>query len=85
MVSKIVNDLSLGISTDGILVAPDYGTSKSGVKIDKGAQILIPTHRNLEGDLLQRVCEKYDSILEGLKITRRLEPFENCYMWPCYL
>jgi segregation and condensation protein B len=67
MVSKIVNDLSLGISADGILIAPDYGISKSGVKIEKGAQILIPTHRNIQGDLLQRVCIKYDSILEGLK------------------
>lgn len=67
MVSKIVNDLSIGISTEGILVAPDYGTSKSGVKIDKGAQIFIPTHRNLDGDLLQRVCQKYDSLIEGLK------------------
>jgi segregation and condensation protein B len=66
MVSRIVNDLSLGISTEGILVAPDYGISKGGVKIDKGAQILIPTHRNMEGDLLQRICGKYDSILEGL-------------------
>ncbi|HHV24755.1 MAG: SMC-Scp complex subunit ScpB [Methanosarcina sp.] len=67
MVSRIVNDLSLGISADGVLVAPDYGVSKSGVKIEKGAQILIPTHRSVEGDLLQRVCTKYDSILEGLK------------------
>lgn len=67
MVSRIVNDLSLGISADGILIAPDYGVSKSGVKIEKGAQILIPTHRSVEGDLLQRVSAKYDSILEGLK------------------
>ncbi len=67
MVSKIVNDLSLGISADGVLIAPDYGISKSGVKIEKGAQILIPTHRSVEGDLLQRVCTKYDSVLEGLR------------------
>jgi len=67
MVSKIVNDLSLRISADGILIAPDYGTSKSGAKIGNGAQILIPTHRSIEGDILQRVCTKYDSVLEGLK------------------
>jgi segregation and condensation protein B len=36
------------------------------MKIDKGAQILIPTHRSVEGDILQRVCKKYDHILEGL-------------------
>ena len=67
MVSKVVNDLSLGISADGVLVAPDYGTSRSGVKIETGAQILIPTHRSVEGDLLKRVCTKYDAILQGLK------------------
>jgi segregation and condensation protein B len=67
MVSRIVNDLSLGISSEGILVAPDYETSRSGMKIDKGAQILIPTHHSVEGDILQRVCKKYDHILEGLK------------------
>jgi segregation and condensation protein B len=67
MVSKILNDLSLGISSEGVLIAPDYGTSKSGLKIDEGAHILIPTHRSIEGDLLQRVCKKYDSVLEGLK------------------
>jgi segregation and condensation protein B len=67
MVSRIVNDLSLGISADGVLIAPDYGVSKSGVKIENGAQILILTHRNVEGDLLQRVCTKYDSMLEGLR------------------
>ncbi|HPS90355.1 MAG TPA: SMC-Scp complex subunit ScpB, partial [Methanosarcina vacuolata] len=67
MVSRIVNDLSLGISADGVFIAPDYGTSKSGVKIEKGAKILIPTHRSVKGDLLQRVCAKYDSILEGLE------------------
>ena len=67
MVSKIVNDLNLGVSADGILIAPDYGTSKSGVKIGKGAEILLPTHRTVEGDLLRRVCLKYDAVLDGLK------------------
>jgi segregation and condensation protein B len=67
MVSKVINDLSLGISADGVLVAPDYGTSRNGVKIETGAQILIPTHRSVEGDLLKRVCTKYDAILQGLE------------------
>jgi len=67
MVSRIVKDLSLGISADGVLVAPDYGSLKSGIKIGNGAEILIPTHRSIEGNLLERVCKKYDSLLEGLK------------------
>lgn len=66
MVSRIINDLAIGISAEGVLVAPDYGTTKGGVKIGKGAQILVPTHRNVEGDLLNRICEKYDSIIQGL-------------------
>lgn len=67
MISKIVNDLNLGVSADGVLIAPDYGTSKKGAKIGSGAKILVPTHRNVQGDLLCRVCMKYDAILEGLK------------------
>jgi len=67
MVSKIVNDLNLGVSGDGILIAPDYGTSKSGANIGKGAKILLPTHRTVEGDLFRRVCLKYDAVLDGLK------------------
>ncbi len=66
MVSKIINDLSLGISSEGVLIAPDCRTLRSDVKIESGDQILIPTHHNVEGDLLERVCKKYDSILEGL-------------------
>ncbi|HII02755.1 TPA: SMC-Scp complex subunit ScpB [Methanosarcinaceae archaeon] len=67
MVSKIVNDLNLGVSADGVLIAPDYGTSKSGAKIGKEAEILLPTHRTVEGDLFRRVCLKYDAVLDGLK------------------
>lgn len=67
MVSRIVNDLNIRISTDGILVAPDYGTSGEGINIGKGAKIMVPTHRSVEGDILERVCKKYDSIIEGLK------------------
>lgn len=67
MVSRILNDMNLGFSADGVLIAPDYGTSKKGEKIGEGAEILVPTHRNVEGGLLERVCSKYDAILEGLK------------------
>ena len=67
MVSKIVNDLNIRISKEGILIAPDSGTSGEGVSIGKGAKILVPTHRSVEGDLLERVYQKYDSIIEGLK------------------
>lgn len=66
MVSRIVNDLNIRISTDGILVSPDYGTSGEGVNIGKGAKILVPTHRSVEGDLLERVCKK--NMILSLKV-----------------
>jgi segregation and condensation protein B len=67
MVARIVSDLRLGVSSTGIVIAPDYGTSTDGVDVSEGADILIPTHRNMDGDLLDRVCSKYDAVIEGLK------------------
>ncbi|MDL5503737.1 MAG: SMC-Scp complex subunit ScpB, partial [Candidatus Methanoperedens sp.] len=46
MVSRMINEMGLGISADGIKIAPDYGTSSEGKEIGKGADILIPTHKN---------------------------------------
>jgi len=67
MISRLINDLNLRVSAEGILIAPDYGTSKTGEKIGDGAKILVPTHQSVEGSLLKRVCAKYEAILEGLK------------------
>lgn len=67
MVARIVSDLRLGVSSTGIIIAPDYGTSTDGVEVSEGADILIPTHKNLEDDLLQRVCSKYDAVIDGLR------------------
>lgn len=71
MVARIVSDLRLGVSATGILIAPDYGTSTEGVEVSEGADILVPTHRTMEGNLLERVCSKYDAVIDGLKM------FEN--------
>lgn len=67
MVARIVSDLRLGVSSTGIKIAPDYGMSSEGVEVSEGADILIPTHRNMDGDLLDRVCSKYDAVIDGLK------------------
>ncbi len=67
MVSRIVNELRLGISGDGIKIAPDYGTSSQGEKIGDGAEILIPTHKNADMDVVRRICQRYDAMIEGLK------------------
>lgn len=67
MVSRIVNELRLGISADGVKIAPDYGTSGKGEEIGSGANILIPTHKNAEMDVVKRICQRYDAVIEGLK------------------
>ncbi len=68
MVARIINDLRIGVSANGVLIAPDYETSSEGVEVGKDADILVPTHRKLEGDLIERVCQKYDAIIDGLKV-----------------
>lgn len=67
MVSRMINEMGLGISGDGIKIAPDYGTSSEGKEIGTGADILIPTHKNAEKDVVKRICQRYDAVIEGLK------------------
>ncbi len=62
----MVNELRLAISSDGVKIAPDYGTSSEGRKIGQ-ADILIPTHKNAEVDVVKRICQRYDAVIEGLK------------------
>lgn len=67
MISRMVNELRLGISPDGVKIAPDYGTSGDGKEIGAGADVLIPTHKNAEMDVVKRICQRYDAMIEGLK------------------
>ncbi|WP_321420004.1 SMC-Scp complex subunit ScpB [uncultured Methanomethylovorans sp.] len=67
MVARIVNDLRLGVSAEGVVIAPDYGLSSSDVQVSEGADILVPTHKSVESDIIERVCRKYDAIIDGLK------------------
>jgi segregation and condensation protein B len=67
MISKMVNELRLGISSDGVRVAPDYGTSSEGKEIGTGADIHIPTHKNAEMDMVKRICQRYDALIDGIK------------------
>ena len=70
MISKMVNELRLGISSDGVKIAPDYGMSSDGKEIGEGADILVPTHKNAEADVIRRICQRYDAVIEGLKKMR---------------
>ena len=67
MVTRMVSELRLGISSDGVKIAPDYGTSGDGKEIGKGADILVPTHKNAEMDIVRRICQRYDALIGGLK------------------
>ena len=67
MVSRMINEMGLGISGDGVKIAPDYGRSSEGKEIGGGADILIPTHKNAQMDVLKRICQRYDTVIEGLK------------------
>ncbi|MBC7086268.1 MAG: SMC-Scp complex subunit ScpB [Methanomethylovorans sp.] len=77
MVARIVSDLKLGVSAEGVVIAPDYGISSNGFKVSDEADIIIPTHGRLEADLIERVCKKYDAIIEGLKnITEKTKNYD---------
>lgn len=71
MVSHIINELKLGISGDGVKIAPDYGMSSEGKEIGGGADILIPTHKNADMDVVKRVCQRYDAVIGGLKKVKK--------------
>ncbi|MBZ3935031.1 SMC-Scp complex subunit ScpB [Methanimicrococcus blatticola] len=66
MSAKILGELGIGLSVDGVVVSPDYGTSGSGKKVKKG-EVSFPTHKSQSGNLIKRVCEKYDAVIGGLR------------------
>ncbi|MCZ7362296.1 MAG: SMC-Scp complex subunit ScpB [Candidatus Methanoperedens sp.] len=71
MISRMTNELRLGISSEGVKIAPDYGTSSEGKEIGSGADILVPTHRNAQMDVVKRLCQRYDVMIEGLKKIKK--------------
>ncbi|MCL7416102.1 MAG: SMC-Scp complex subunit ScpB [ANME-2 cluster archaeon] len=66
MVARLIADMKFNVSNDGLLVAPDYGLSSQGVDISKDADILVPTHQNAPDDIVERVCQRYEAILNGI-------------------
>ncbi len=71
MISRMTNELRLGISSEGVKIAPDSGTSSEGKEIGSGADILVPTHRNAQMDVVKRLCQRYDVVIEGLKKIKK--------------
>ncbi|MCD4844446.1 MAG: SMC-Scp complex subunit ScpB [Methanosarcinales archaeon] len=66
MIARLIADMKLNMSSDGLLIAPDYGLSAQGVDVSRGADILVPTHANASADIVERVCKRYGTILEGI-------------------
>ncbi|MEA1907091.1 MAG: SMC-Scp complex subunit ScpB [Euryarchaeota archaeon] len=61
MASHILNDLGFTISQTGVTVASD------GLDTDGADCITFPTHSNASADVIERICARYDAILEGLQ------------------
>ncbi|MCL2550291.1 MAG: SMC-Scp complex subunit ScpB [Methanimicrococcus sp.] len=72
MSAKILGELGIGLAADGIIVSPDYKTTSKGKKVKKG-EVVFPTHQNGSGNLIKRVCEKYDAVIGGLKEIDKAE------------
>ena len=72
MSAKLLGELGIGLAVDGIVVAPDYEKSKSGKKVKTG-EVIFPTHQNQSGNLIKRICEKYDAVIGGLKEIDKAE------------
>jgi segregation and condensation protein B len=66
MVARLITDMKLNVSAGGLLVAPDYGLSSEGVDVSSGADILVPSHQNAVDDIVKRVCQRYDAIINGI-------------------
>lgn len=57
MISELAEDLRIPISEEGITTATDC----SGLS----GQILIPTHQDYEMDIIDRIKQRYDALLQG--------------------
>jgi segregation and condensation protein B len=59
MVEEIALDLGIPTDENGISAVPDYREME--------AEIQVPTHQPYEMDIVERIRERYEALLEGLK------------------
>ncbi|KUK43961.1 MAG: SMC-Scp complex subunit ScpB [Methanothrix sp.] len=59
MIEEIALDLGIPTDENGISAAPDYR--------ELDADIQVPTHQPYEIDIIERIRERYDALLKGLK------------------
>ena len=59
MIEEIALDLGIPTDENGIVAAPDYRELE--------AEIQVPTHQPYDMDIVERIKERYEALLEGLK------------------
>ena len=59
MSAKIAKDLGLVVSNNGITIATDY--------LETDAEIILPSHKNADIDIVKRVCSRYTAVIKGVR------------------
>jgi segregation and condensation protein B len=57
MIEDLAKDLGIAISEDGLTAAPDY--------IHADAQIQVPTHQPYQMDIVERIAQRCEKIIDG--------------------
>ncbi|NYT02419.1 MAG: SMC-Scp complex subunit ScpB [Methanosarcinales archaeon] len=57
MIREMAEDLRMTVSEDGISAAPDY--------TGQAARIIVPTHQDYAMDILERIKQRYEALLQG--------------------
>jgi segregation and condensation protein B len=63
MIEEIARDLKIAVSDDGLTVAPD----SAGMEAD----ILLPAHQPYDMDIVERIVQRYEKILEDAAMNRK--------------
>jgi segregation and condensation protein B len=58
MIEDMARDLRISVQEDGTTAAPDYANLESS--------IIVPTHQPYEMDVVERIKQRYESLLKGL-------------------
>ncbi len=56
MIEEIARDLRISVQNDGLTALPDY--------IEAEAEIKVPTHQPYDMDIMERIVQRYEKILE---------------------
>lgn len=65
MIEEMARDLRISVQEDGTTAAPDYANLESS--------IIVPTHQPYEMDVVERIKQRYESLLTGLPSINRGE------------